>query len=191
MHSFVIIETIIPCCTHLAITNKMSKCCFKLRQPTSLLIDPSSPNGSPVAQVAWIKSENQGILSINERVISDTERLSVVRNDVNTWTMTLRGVRRADSGSYMCQVNTAPVRVQVSRQANSGHRCAKTISFLCSLPFSWTAKTREKCMRVERLLWMRCWYYTLLLTHSFCYGYLIQMLRMLTLLRSCWFIFHI
>ncbi|XP_043215174.1 lachesin-like [Amphibalanus amphitrite] len=64
-------------------------------------------------KVAWIKSENQGILSINERVISDTERLSVVRNDVNTWTMTLRGVRRDDSGSYMCQVNTVPVRVQV------------------------------------------------------------------------------
>ena len=68
-------------------------------------------------QVAWIKSENQGILSLNDKVISDHARLSVVRNDVNTWTMTLRGVRRDDSGSYMCQVNTSPVRAQVSRIA--------------------------------------------------------------------------
>ena len=71
-------------------------------------------NISPGRQVAWIKSENQGILSINEHVISDHARLSVVRNDVNTWTMTLRGVHRDDSGSYICQVNTDPVQVQVS-----------------------------------------------------------------------------
>ena len=65
-------------------------------------------------QVAWIKADTKAILAIHEHVITNNARLSVTHNDVNTWTLNLRGVKREDRGQYMCQVNTDPMKSQVS-----------------------------------------------------------------------------
>jgi len=64
--------------------------------------------------VAWIKADTKAILAIHEHVITNNARLSVTHNDVNTWTLNLRGVKREDRGQYMCQVNTDPMKSQVS-----------------------------------------------------------------------------
>lgn len=65
-------------------------------------------------QVAWIKADTKAILAIHEHVITNNARLSVTHNDYNTWTLNIRGVRREDRGQYMCQVNTDPMKSQVS-----------------------------------------------------------------------------
>lgn len=66
-------------------------------------------------QVAWIKADTKAILAIHEHVITNNQRLSVTHNDFNTWTLNIRGVKREDRGQYMCQVNTDPMKMQVSR----------------------------------------------------------------------------
>jgi len=68
-------------------------------------------------QVAWIKADTKAILAIHEHVITNNERLSVTHNDYNTWTLNVRTVRREDRGTYMCQVNTDPMKSQVKLTA--------------------------------------------------------------------------
>jgi len=65
-------------------------------------------------QVAWIKADAKAILAIHEHVITNNDRLSVQHNDYNTWTLNIRSVKMEDSGKYMCQVNTDPMKMQVS-----------------------------------------------------------------------------
>lgn len=71
--------------------------------------------------MAWIKADTKAILAIHEHVITNNERLSVTHNDYNTWTLNVRTVRREDRGTYMCQVNTDPMKSQVT-------------SYICSPP---------------------------------------------------------
>lgn len=64
--------------------------------------------------MAWIKADTKAILAIHEHVITNNARLSVTHSDYNTWTLHIRGARREDRGIYMCQVNTDPMKSQVS-----------------------------------------------------------------------------
>ncbi|KAL1453454.1 hypothetical protein WDU94_007592, partial [Cyamophila willieti] len=64
--------------------------------------------------VAWIKADTKAILAIHEHVITNNARLSVTHNDVNTWTLNIRDVKREDRGYYMCQVNTNPMTKQMA-----------------------------------------------------------------------------
>ncbi|XP_050330350.1 neurotrimin isoform X3 [Bactrocera neohumeralis] len=66
------------------------------------------------ARVAWIKADAKAILAIHEHVITNNDRLSVTHNDFNTWTLVIRNVRMDDSGKYMCQVNTDPMKMQTA-----------------------------------------------------------------------------
>ncbi|XP_050330349.1 neurotrimin isoform X2 [Bactrocera neohumeralis] len=65
-------------------------------------------------RVAWIKADAKAILAIHEHVITNNDRLSVTHNDFNTWTLVIRNVRMDDSGKYMCQVNTDPMKMQTA-----------------------------------------------------------------------------
>ncbi|XP_076619829.1 lachesin isoform X2 [Colletes latitarsis] len=80
-------------------------------------VSPSSSasgdhSGGAKARVAWIKADTKAVLAIHEHVITNNGRLSVTHNDYNTWTLSIRGVRRDDRGIYMCQVNTDPMKSQ-------------------------------------------------------------------------------
>lgn len=72
--------------------------------------------------MAWIKADTKAILAIQEHVITNNARLSVTHSDYNTWTLNIRGVRREDQGIYMCQVNTNPMKSQVSKDHPSQWR---------------------------------------------------------------------
>ncbi|XP_036221706.2 opioid-binding protein/cell adhesion molecule homolog [Bactrocera oleae] len=69
---------------------------------------------SASARVAWIKADAKAILAIHEHVITNNDRLSVTHNDFNTWTLVIRNVKMEDSGKYMCQVNTDPMKMQTA-----------------------------------------------------------------------------
>ncbi|XP_076235065.1 dpr-interacting protein lambda [Calliopsis andreniformis] len=63
-------------------------------------------------RVAWIKSDSRAILAIHTHLVSQNPRLSVTHNGHNTWKLHVSNVQKNDSGVYMCQVNTDPMRSQ-------------------------------------------------------------------------------
>nr|XP_046489274.1 lachesin-like isoform X1 [Neodiprion pinetum] len=64
-------------------------------------------------KVAWIKSDSRAILAIHTHMVAHNPRLSVTHNGHNTWKLHVANVQRNDSGTYMCQVNTDPMRSQM------------------------------------------------------------------------------
>ncbi|XP_076665974.1 dpr-interacting protein lambda [Andrena cerasifolii] len=63
-------------------------------------------------KVAWIKSDSRAILAIHTHLVAHNPRLSVTHNGHNTWKLHVSNVQKNDSGAYMCQVNTDPMRSQ-------------------------------------------------------------------------------
>ncbi|KZC11652.1 Lachesin, partial [Dufourea novaeangliae] len=63
-------------------------------------------------KVAWIKSDSRAILAIQTHLVAHNPRLSVTHNGHNTWKLHVSNVQKNDSGAYMCQVNTDPMRSQ-------------------------------------------------------------------------------
>ncbi|XP_012063327.1 PREDICTED: lachesin-like [Atta cephalotes] len=63
-------------------------------------------------KVAWIKSDSRAILAIHTHMVAHNSRLSVTHNGHNTWKLHVSNVQKNDSGTYMCQVNTDPMRSQ-------------------------------------------------------------------------------
>lgn len=66
-----------------------------------------------IIQVAWIKSDSKAILAIHTNLIAHNHRLTVTHNGHNTWKLHVFNVQKNDTGSYMCQINTQPMILQV------------------------------------------------------------------------------
>lgn len=64
-------------------------------------------------QVAWIKSDTKAILAIHNHMVAQNQRITVTHNGHNTWKLHVSNVQKNDSGTYMCQINTDPMRSQV------------------------------------------------------------------------------
>ncbi|XP_060801990.1 lachesin [Amyelois transitella] len=64
-------------------------------------------------RVAWIKSDSKAILAIHTNMVALNPRLSVTYNNHNTWKLHVSNVQANDSGTYMCQVNTDPMKSQM------------------------------------------------------------------------------
>nr|CAD7395538.1 unnamed protein product [Timema cristinae] len=64
-------------------------------------------------KVAWIKSDSKAILAIHTHLVAHNPRLSVTHNGHNTWKLHVSTVQKNDSGTYMCQINTDPMRSQM------------------------------------------------------------------------------
>ncbi|XP_044256647.1 lachesin-like isoform X2 [Tribolium madens] len=64
-------------------------------------------------KVAWIKSDTKAILAIHTHMVAQNPRLSVTHNGHNTWMLHVSNVQKNDSGTYMCQINTDPMRSQM------------------------------------------------------------------------------
>nr|XP_022901273.1 lachesin-like [Onthophagus taurus] len=64
-------------------------------------------------KVAWIKSDTKAILAIHTHMVAQNSRLSVTHNGHNTWKLHVSNVQKNDSGTYMCQINTDPMRSQM------------------------------------------------------------------------------
>ncbi|XP_011500621.1 PREDICTED: lachesin-like [Ceratosolen solmsi marchali] len=72
----------------------------------------SGDHGGANPRVAWIKANTRAVLAIHEHVITNNARLSVTHNDANTWTLSIKDAHPEDRGTYMCQVNTNPMKSQ-------------------------------------------------------------------------------
>ncbi|KAK4287847.1 hypothetical protein Pmani_039096 [Petrolisthes manimaculis] len=63
--------------------------------------------------VGWLKVDSQTILSLQKRVVTHNTRITVTHDEHRTWSLHIRQVKEADSGCYMCQINTKVMKNQV------------------------------------------------------------------------------
>lgn len=71
-------------------------------------------NNIHFVQVGWVKSDTKAIQAIHEHVITHNARISVTHTDLITWNLHIKNVMEEDRGGYMCQLNTDPMKSQVS-----------------------------------------------------------------------------
>lgn len=67
--------------------------------------------------MGWINSQTKAILTIHDHVITHNPRVSVTRvraDTYETWSLHIRSVTVEDKGTYECQINTDPMKIQVS-----------------------------------------------------------------------------
>lgn len=63
-------------------------------------------------QVAWVRAEDQTILSLHTKVVTHNNRISVAHDSLNTWQLRIKQVKESDRGCYMCQINTSIMKIQ-------------------------------------------------------------------------------
>ncbi|KAG7198238.1 hypothetical protein KM043_005642 [Ampulex compressa] len=61
-------------------------------------------------KMVWIKSSDRALLALLTNKIVDNPRMSFTHNGHNTWKLHVTNVQLNDSGTYMCQLNTYPMR---------------------------------------------------------------------------------
>ena len=79
-----------------------------------------------VPQVGWLRAEDQTILSMGDRKVIQSTRFFVTLENAKTknqtqsredeeatWQLHIRGLKEADRGCYMCQLNTKPMLSQL------------------------------------------------------------------------------
>lgn len=65
-------------------------------------------------QVAWIKADTQTILTIHKSVVTRNYRITLKHHEHRNWFLHIRNVSEDDRGYYMCQINTEPMRSQLT-----------------------------------------------------------------------------
>ncbi|GFQ66686.1 lachesin [Trichonephila clavata] len=64
-------------------------------------------------KVAWIHTNRHILLTLHDRVITRNPRYRITHNNFRTWWLQILNVNESDSGHYMCQVNTSPMKMLV------------------------------------------------------------------------------
>ena len=62
-----------------------------------------------------MKADTKAIQAIHTHVITHNPRVHVSFDDHSTWHLMIRDVVEDDKGPYMCQINTDPMKSQVSK----------------------------------------------------------------------------
>lgn len=61
-----------------------------------------------------MRADDQTILSLHTRVITQNARVSVANDDESrVWQLRIRQLRETDRGCYMCQINTSSMKKQL------------------------------------------------------------------------------
>ncbi|KAH1011613.1 hypothetical protein HUJ04_000944 [Dendroctonus ponderosae] len=62
-------------------------------------------------KVAWVRAEDQTILSLHSKVVTHNSRIGVTHDSANTWQLRIRQLKESDRGCYVCQINTAVMKI--------------------------------------------------------------------------------
>lgn len=64
-------------------------------------------------KVGWLKSSDQTVLALEDKVVTHNSRITIVNEDPSTWKLKIKQVKESDRGCYMCQINTSPMKKQI------------------------------------------------------------------------------
>ncbi|XP_066246298.1 lachesin-like isoform X1 [Euwallacea similis] len=65
-----------------------------------------------VNKVAWVRAEDQTVLSIGTKVMTHNNRIFVSHDNLHTWQMRIKQVRESDKGCYLCKVSANVLKAQ-------------------------------------------------------------------------------
>lgn len=83
---------------------------FKVSLKAASNLEPTMLHYVHFSQVAWIKESTRTILSSHERLVTQSNRYSVVTSDGgDVVRLRINNVTRRDEGKYICQANTDPI----------------------------------------------------------------------------------
>ncbi|KAL3867109.1 hypothetical protein ACJMK2_044339, partial [Sinanodonta woodiana] len=72
---------------------------------------PCTINSLGDRKVLWMDPRGKALTMDDRRVIFD-QRISLERPVTRDWNLHIRNVKHSDSGEYMCQINTSPVKIK-------------------------------------------------------------------------------
>lgn len=61
-----------------------------------------------------MRVESQTILTIHNNVITRNYRIGLIQSDNRKWELQIRQAQESDRGTYMCQVNTTPMKYNIA-----------------------------------------------------------------------------
>lgn len=67
----------------------------------------------PLFQVAWIRADDQTILTLHTRLVTHSSRYAVTNDSPESWQLHIRPLKVEDRGCYMCQINTSTMKKQI------------------------------------------------------------------------------
>lgn len=118
-------------------------------------------------QVGWLRAEDQTILSMGDRKVIQSARFFVTLENAKTknqtqsredeeatWQLHIRGLKEADRGCYMCQLNTKPMLSQLGCVDVLGMpNCTRYVAFPADRPglrlLAETSRTHARTHRVS------------------------------------------
>ncbi|XP_066251861.1 lachesin-like [Euwallacea similis] len=62
-------------------------------------------------KVAWVRAEDQTVLSLHSKVVTHNSRIAVTHDNLSTWQLRIRQLKETDRGCYMCQINTQVMKI--------------------------------------------------------------------------------
>ncbi|XP_050679317.1 opioid-binding protein/cell adhesion molecule-like [Leptidea sinapis] len=64
-------------------------------------------------KVAWIRADDQTILTLHTRLVTHSPRYAVTNDSPGSWQLHIRPLKVEDRGCYMCQINTSTMKKQI------------------------------------------------------------------------------
>ncbi|XP_037292449.1 lachesin-like [Manduca sexta] len=64
-------------------------------------------------KVAWIRADDQTILTLHTRLVTHSSRYAVTNDSPGSWQLHIRPLKVEDRGCYMCQINTSTMKKQI------------------------------------------------------------------------------
>ncbi|XP_049940869.1 lachesin-like [Schistocerca serialis cubense] len=63
-------------------------------------------------KVGWLRSEDQTVLTMHDKVVTHNSRVGVSHDQLRTWRLHVRQLKESDRGCYTCQINTSVMKQQ-------------------------------------------------------------------------------
>ncbi|XP_038222155.1 lachesin-like [Zerene cesonia] len=64
-------------------------------------------------KVAWIRADDQTILTLHTRLVTHSSRYAVTNDSPGSWQLHIRPLKVEDRGCYMCQINTSTMKKKI------------------------------------------------------------------------------
>ena len=86
-----------------------------------------------IPQVVWTDRQST-LLTFDTSRIIDNDRIGIDRPSERDWNLIIHDVKHADSGLYLCQMNTRPIKVKKVQLFVPGKNCIESLYYELNIP---------------------------------------------------------